>query len=80
MGISDEQLWEIRRAASVTTSAPIGDDVQARFNQVAVEGWQLVGITAAPLVTGWISHREGTGATGFGDKVHYLATFQRGTP
>jgi hypothetical protein len=64
------------RGAAMTGPA-ITTEVQDRFNQVGADGWQLVGITAAPLVTAWTSPRGGTGITGYTDKVHYLAAFRR---
>ncbi len=60
-----------------TTGPAITTEVQDRFNQFGAEGWQLLGIAAAPLVTGWTSPRGGTAITGYTDKVHYLAAFQR---
>lgn len=59
------------------TGPAITTDVQDRFNQLGGDGWQLVGITAAPLVTAWTSPRGGTAVTGYTDKVHFLAAFRR---
>ena len=65
------------RGASSTGPA-ITTEVQDRFNHLGADGWQLVGITAAPLITGWTSPRGGSAVTGYADKVHYLAAFRRG--
>lgn len=74
--------WEgsvttVTGASPTHTTPPISSEVEERFNHLGADAWELVGVTAAPLVTGWTSPRGGTAVTGFCDKVHYLATFKR---
>lgn len=65
------------KATPVETHPPITPAVEQKLNDLGAQGWELVGITAAPLTTGWISPRGGPSITGFTDKVHYLASFKR---
>jgi hypothetical protein len=59
------------------TTPPISEDVIDKINSLAAEGWELDQITAAPLITGWISPRGRSGIAGLTDRVHYLATLKR---
>jgi len=67
----------LKNAIPAVTTPPITENVQSRVNLLGSEGWELIGITAAPLTTGWLSPAGRPGIAGFTDKVHYIATFKR---
>ncbi len=56
---------------------PIGSEQLTQLNAYGAEGWELVGITAAPLIGGWFSPARQLGTAGITDAVHYLATLKR---
>lgn len=56
---------------------PMSDDTLARLNDLGADGWELVEVTAAPLITGWILPRGSVGGVGYTTGVHYLAVLRR---
>jgi hypothetical protein len=64
-------------SGSHPTTPPLGEDVIDKINSLAIEGWELDQIAAAPLITGWISPSGRSGIAGLTDRVHYLATLKR---
>ncbi len=77
---SRRDLGDIAGQEVPPAGEPIGDETLTQLTEYGVDGWELVGITAAPLIGGWFSPARQLGTAGITDAVHYLATLKRPLP